>query len=214
WGDESEAAPDFAGYRVYRAIGNPGTVVQEDKLVGTWEKVFECGEGTGQSLTHVFEDAQAQRGQGYYYYVSAFDDGQGNTGVDGKDVGVLETGPYRNRTTRSASLTRAPGELLSEIRVVPNPFHISASDVQFTGEPNKIIFMGLPPEATIKIYSESGDLVQVIEHTDGSGDEAWGDIFEEQQVTRSGQVIVSGVYIALIQTPSGESTYVKFAIVR
>ncbi len=76
------------------------------------------------------------------------------------------------------------------------------------------MFMDLPPECTIKIYSESGDLIKTLNHTDGSGDEPWGVLEEEQSTTESGQIIVSGIYIAYIETPDGESTFVKFAVVR
>ena len=76
------------------------------------------------------------------------------------------------------------------------------------------MFLNLPPECTIKIYNESGDLMQTIEHTDGSGDEAWGNLLDEHSATSSGQIIVSGLYLAYIETPEGEQTIVKFAVVR
>ncbi|MFC1543524.1 hypothetical protein ACFL4K_03175, partial [Candidatus Neomarinimicrobiota bacterium] len=167
WGDESEVS-DFAGYRVYRAIGNPDPIVIENQLEGVWEQIFECGEGTSNALTHSYDDETAERGQGYYYYVGAFDDGVGNDpGVSGKKES-LESSRYANRTTKAAYLTRGPGEALSDIRVVPNPFNINARDLQYVGEPDKIMFLNLPMECTIKLYTESGDLVRTIEHS-GSG---------------------------------------------
>jgi len=214
WDDVAESAGDFAGYRVYRASGNPGPTVQENQLIGQWERVFACGAGTGNSLTHEYEDDAAKRGVAYYYYVTAFDDGTSNDpGVFGTKE-VLESGRYRNRTTRAAHLTRPPGELLSEIRVVPNPFNISAQEIQFVGEPHKILFVNLPPQCTIRIYTSSGDLVKTLEHTDGSGDEAWGNLPENHMVSETGQLVVSGVYVAHVETPEGESHIVKFAIVR
>ena len=67
---------------------------------------------------------------------------------------------------------------------------------------------------TIVKKKESGDLVKTIEHTDGSGDESWGVLAEEWSASNTGQIIVSGIYIAYIETPDGESTVLKFAIVR
>lgn len=214
WGDESEQVSDFAGYRVYRSVGEPDPTVSENRLIGEWVKVFECGDGTDNpTITHQYEDTEAARGQAYYYYVSAFDDGQNNIGVDGKDRGRLESGKYMNRTTRAAHLLRPAGQL-SEVRVVPNPYNINAEDLQYVGEPDKIIFMNVPPVCTIKIYTIRGDLVKVIEHTDGSGDQPWGDIPNDHMTTQSHQIPVSGLYIAYIETPEGKNTIVKFAIVR
>jgi hypothetical protein len=206
--------PQAVGYRVYRAIGNPDPAIRENQLIGTWEMIYECGEGTDNPLTNEFEDTGANRGQGYYYYVSAFDDGVNNIDVTGRDLGRLESGKYLNRTTQPASLLREPGNTLSDIRVVPNPFNINAAELQYVGQPDKILFLNVPPICTIRIYTVRGDLVKVIEHTDGSGDQPWGVLNEEHMTTQSDQIVVSGLYIAHIETPEGESTIVKFAIVR
>jgi len=214
WGNESEAASDFAGYRVYRASGSPYYSEEGGVVVGKWEPIFECGKGTANSLTHSYEDPTAERGVAYYYYVAAFDDGSENNGLYPGES--LESGKYLNWTEmKAAYLTRPSGEKLDDIRIVPNPYNISAPTLQYPGEPDKIMFLGLPPVCTIKIYSESGDLVRTIEHTDGSGDEAWKNPTGESfQTSSSGQIVVSGLYIAHIVTPDGMSTNVKFFIVR
>jgi len=212
WGDESESASDFAGYRVYRAIPYKDSTF--------YYPIFECGNGTANSLTHTFDDITAKRGVGYTYYVVSFDDGVGNIpDVHGKKE-VLESGRYLNMTTlRSAYLTREAGTL-STVRVVPNPFNINAEAMQYPGEPDKILFLDIPGYCTIKIYSESGDLCKTLYHTDGSGDQSWGDLKIEHSTTETGQIIVSGIYIAVIEennedgTPTGESTALKFVIVR
>jgi len=221
WGDESEVASDFAGYKVYRAIGNPGATYQNGQFYGQWEPIFQCGGEEpeepnvqySEAVTHSFNDTSAERGQEYYYYVAAFDKG-GETDVWGTTE-PLESSRWMNRTTQSASLTRSSEETLSKIRVVPNPFNAKAENVQFVGAPNRIVFMNLPPVCTIKIYNFSGDLVKTLEHTDGSGDEAWIDpTHQHYMTTTSGQVVVSGLYIAHITTSDGKSTDVKFLIVR
>jgi hypothetical protein len=201
WGTESEAASDFKGYRVYRAVGSPDT---------TWEKIYEV-EGTA---VHSYDDKDAQRGFAYYYYVSAFDDGsQNQPGIENGIVQgqSVESGPFYNRTLEPAYLTRPSGVSLDDIRIIPNPYSIAASTAgrQFPGEQDKILFVNLPPECTIRIFSQSGDLLKTLEHTDGSGDEAWEDL-----TTTSDQIIVSGIYIAHIKTPTGDSSITKFVIVR
>ena len=222
WGNESESVSDFAGYRVYRAYGSP-YYSQKQKVViggfGNFVPIFECGKGTANSLTYSYEDMAAERGVAYYYYVTAFDDGVGNiTDVNGKKE-VLESGQYLNMTTLGAYLTR-PAGTLSTVRIVPNPFNIGAAELQYPGEPDKIMFIDLPGYCTIKIYTESGDLVKTLYHTDGSGDESWGRLLEEHSATDIGQIIVSGIYIALIEennedgSPTGNTTAIKFVVVR
>jgi hypothetical protein len=201
------------GFNVYRAIGNPGPTVREDEFFGSWELMQSYTQEEAANADFTWEDTNADRGQSYYYYVSSYYDASttspGRFGVSE----TLESGVYLNRTTRPASLKRPPGEL-ADIVVVPNPFNINDRENLYTGEENRINFLNLPGICTIRIYTESGDLVKVIEHTDGSGDEAWGDLPNEQQATRSGQRIVSGIYIAHIETPEGDNEIVKFVVVR
>jgi hypothetical protein len=90
------------------------------------------------------------------------------------------------------------------------------AEIQFQGTGKlKLMFVNLPPVCTIYIYNESGDLVKILNHTDGSGGEAWSDATQENFLTTdSGQMVVSGIYIAHIITPQGETENVKFLIVR
>jgi hypothetical protein len=110
---------------------------------------------------------------------------------------------------------------LSEIRVVPNPFNIKTRNIQFgTNDPttlDRLGFFNLPPICKIKIYTELGDLVATIDHTNGSGDDYW------QSLTSSRQVVVSGLYIAYFEVTEnssdgnyrkGDSIFKKFIIIR
>jgi len=191
------------GYRIYRSLGSTDT---------GFVKIFDTADA-GQ-IVYTWPDVTAAPGQGYYYFVTAYDDGSNDPGV--LDVSeVLESSWHQNRTTLPAARTRAPVvDDLSKIRVVPNPFNISAPTLQWIGEPDKILFVNLPGECTIKIYSESGDLIRTLIHDDDSGDEAWGVLAEEHSASDYGQIIVSGLYIAYIETPAGDSHYVKFVVVR
>jgi len=103
---------------------------------------------------------------------------------------------------------------VSTVRVVPNPYNLSAVDLNYAGAPNKITFFNLPPVCTISIYTETGDLVKTIEHTNGSGDDSWGFLSEEHQASESSQIITSGIYIAFFKTPDGNTNFQKFIIVR
>jgi len=204
WGNESEVAIDFAGYRIYRAIGRYDT---------TFTRIFECGGTSGIPITYTYNDTTAQRAVAYFYYVTAFDDGLTNTPSPDGVVRSLESGWNVNRT-RAAAYQSRPAGTLKTVRVVPNPLNVKAQN--FPGEPNKIVFMDIPGQCTIRVYTESGDLVKTIEHTSNSGDEIWGgNVLDLHTVSDSGQLLVSGLYLAhMTDTEIGESTVVKFVIIR
>ena len=84
------------------------------------------------------------------------------------------------------------------------------------------MFMNVPPQCKINIYTERGDLIQTILHTDGSGDETW------DSVTSTRQLIASGIYLATIVViedffdessgetlfQKGDTTIRKFVVIR
>jgi hypothetical protein len=195
----SETDPNFGGYKVFRAVGKSDTVFSE---------IFACGYGTDQeNIVYQYDDVTAIRGYAYYYYVVSFSDGTENN-TQANPPGQLHSSRYYTRTTEPAYLKRLAVDDLSKIRIVPNPFYINARNLTFPNEPDKIMFYNIPGQCTIKIYTERGDLISKIEHIDGSGDQAWNSI------TDSRQVVVSGVYIAHISKPSGESIIKKFIVIR
>ena len=119
------------------------------------------------------------------------------------------------------SPTGARDVRLSQIRIVPNPYNIKARNIQYgLNDPtsvDKLGFFNLPPLCRIKIYTELGDLVATIDHTNGSGDDYW------YSLTSSRQVVVSGLYIAYFEVTEstadgkyrkGDSIYKKFIIIR
>lgn len=121
----------------------------------------------------------------------------------------LKSNRYFAQTYEPAYQQRAPGATLEAARVVPNPYHIDASDEVAWSERDRISFLDIPGQSTIRIYTELGELVETIEHTDGTGDESW------DLTTYSNQVVVSGMYIAVIEDHnSGEQIIRKFSIIR
>jgi hypothetical protein len=172
----SEDEPGFLGYRIYRAVARPDTIHQ---------LIYD-----GPAGVYSFEDTTPRRGFSYYYYIQAVSDGSNNTTGEANPTGELYSSRFYTRTTEPAFLRRQPGGDLDAIRVVPNPYNIRARDFQFRGEPDKIMFLNIPGQCIIRIYTERGDLVETIHHTDGSGDATW------QSVSSSRQIVVSGVYIA------------------
>ena len=184
--------PNLAGYDVYRAVGQPDTF---------YTKVATCAPAVTS-----FDDTTPQRSLNYYYYIVSRDDGSTNGGVP------LTSSKFLTVTNAPAFLRRpAQQSTMDSIRVVPNPYNRAAAlaNMYFgSTAPDRIAFYGLPPICTIKIFTERGDLVNTLEHTDGSGDQLW------DQTTSSRQIIVSGLYIAVIQTPDGASAVRKFIVIR
>ncbi|HSG99906.1 MAG TPA: hypothetical protein VLB27_07655, partial [candidate division Zixibacteria bacterium] len=86
---------------------------------------------------------------------------------------------------------------LENIKVVPNPYVARAAWENNT-TPTKLQFTHLPAQCTIRVYTLAGDLVTVIEHTSGDGDEEWNLLSE------SGQLVASGLYFYHIDSDHGE----------
>jgi hypothetical protein len=204
----SKNSPGFGGYKIFRATGKPDT---------TFQVIASLGPTAGQ-----FDDVTAQRGFSYYYYISAFSDGSTNTSGGPNPTGQLMSSRFYTKTNQPAYLRRKAGESMSGIRIVPNPYNIASPGMQYPGEPDKIMFLNIPGHCTIRIYTENGDLINVINHENGSGDEAWNSI------TSSRQVVVSGVYIVHftvtadfvdpatneVKYKQGETAYQKLVIIR
>ncbi|MFA4906694.1 MAG: fibronectin [archaeon] len=175
----NELDGDFAGYRVYRACGKPDT---------SYQIIADVAKNV-----HEFADVTAVRGFSYYYYLTAYNDGSNNSSGVFNPKGILESGRFYTKTNQPAYLQRPQGKSMKDIRVVPNPFIVSAQHLQFLEEDDKLMFYNIPGKCDIKIFTESGELIETIHHISGTGDEKW------KSLTSSRQVIVSGIYIAYIE---------------
>ncbi|MGD8780823.1 MAG: hypothetical protein PVH88_17895 [Ignavibacteria bacterium] len=211
WSASSETAVDpdanindFAGYRIYRAAITPDN---------PWELLYEMGGDSGNPIEHVYIDSSIIMGFDYYYAVTTFDDGtqnELNPGVSLESSRLTSTA-YAGVSASRAAQTTSQG-FKNNLRVVPNPYNIRSqnygdpNDASDT-ENNKLLFVGLPEHCTIRIFTVSGDLVKTIYHTSGLGSEEW------DQITDSNQFIVSGLYIAHIESDLGNEI-IKFVVIR
>ena len=203
--------PQRTGWEIYR------TSKFEDNLYGNGclETSDLCGYeliATLDAGATSFEDTDLVRGTDYYYYIQAVGAAQPDdpTALNGTPGGVsLRSNRYYSQTYQPANLKRAPGATVADFRVVPNPVNLGADQtVRFDVE-DRMAFFNIPGQCTIKIYSEIGELVHTIEHTDGSGDETWN------LTTSSRQLLVSGIYIAVVEdTQTGDMSIQKFTVLR
>lgn len=192
---DPESHPNFEGYKIYRALGS--------MYDSTYYLIADLNAADG-NLVGEFDDYTAIRGESYYYYIVAYDNGVNNPFYPGVP---LHSSPFYTRTNKPASLVKPPSEGLDDIVIVPNPYNIRNTSLNFTNEPNKIMFFNLPEECDIKIYTERGDLI-FKKHHRGSGDDTWN------MLTSSRQIVVSGVYIVTFETPKGEKTFRKLVVIR
>ncbi len=144
------------------------------------------------------------RGERYFYAVTSVD-------AEGKESSIFAT----RSLSDGVSPFSAPIADLKKVRVVPNPYSILGGDlssggVNFTGQPNKLLFVNLPARAIIRIFTLQGDLIARLDHVSGSGDEEW-----PLMANDNNQFVVSGVYVAHITNPdTGETDIEKFVVVR
>lgn len=203
-------APAFDRWEVYRA---------QARYDSTYTLVHTAAPGETS-----FDDTSPIRGIDYYYYVVAAQSPSQNPGGAGTPANVpLLSSRYATQTFVPARLQRPQGERLADVRVVPNPFYIGSSrDVRFPDQTDKLAFFNIPGQCRIDIYTELGELVDTILHTDGSGDDFW------DHTTSSRQVVASGLYIAVITVTedivdnetgevrfqAGDRTHRKFVVIR
>jgi hypothetical protein len=208
WSNNASTYNYFDGYQLYRAV---------DRADTSYQLIFSCDE---ENAVHQYEDRTAKRGFDYYYYIVTKDDGSQNDIEPGVP---LVSSKFYTMTNTPAYLRRPPGKSLADIRVVPNPYNIRARNLQFGASgPDRIAFYGIPPYCVIKIFTERGDLIATLDHTDSSGDELW------DSLTASKQLVVSGLYIAYFEVTKdyhdeatgvliykkGENTFRKFIVIR
>ncbi|PJA96225.1 MAG: hypothetical protein CO129_07655 [Ignavibacteriales bacterium CG_4_9_14_3_um_filter_34_10] len=164
-----------------------------------------------------FADTTLTRGVDYYYFIQAVGDPTDNNGGALTPAGkALKSGKFYTQTYDPANLKRPAGKSLSEFRVVPNPYIISADEnnLLFPARQNRLAFFDIPGECKIQIFTEIGELIKEIDHKDGSGDQFW------DLNTSSNQLVVSGIYIAVVtdtskgKKESGKKEFQKFAIIR
>jgi len=158
-----------------------------------------------------FEDTTPIRGIDYYYYMAAVGGVGQNDGTGLTPSGrSLRSSRYATQTYTPTRLKRPAGTSLSDVRIVPNPFNIGSSPlVRFPDQTDKLAFFNIPGRCTIEIYTDLGELVDEIEHVDGSGDEFW------DHTTSSRQIVSSGLYIAVItDLDTGARIVKKFVIIR
>ena len=99
-------------------------------------------------------------------------------------------------------------EDLDKIKVVPNPYMISA---EWELDPNykQLAFTNLPTVCDIHIYTLSGERVITLNHNNETDSCEWWNLLTFNQ-----QEIAYGCYLYVVETPNGNKKIGKFVILR
>lgn len=199
YSDPETELNDFAGYRVYRS---------SYFTIGPWTLIADIDKDEAIVANGIvkFEDSDLPEGVGNYYCVTSYD-------VDGNESGKVNNNRYPIYPLRKPN-----DQFPKQVYVVPNPFR-QHSGLLGQGERYRIEFIGLPAKCKISIFTPTGDLIQEIDHDDGSGSEAWGSVLDlDYQLNKWMLGISPGIYVFLVESlvpaHKGEVHIGKFAIMK
>ncbi len=186
-----------------------------------------------------YNDAGVNLGFSYWYYVSAYKEGT-FTGPGGETTDRIET-HYTNRngsnglwqrtfpfatTNPNFPTTVAGRQMIGSVHVVPSPLAASGDVSNATVRPNpykraamhdnfsnvydhKLYFYNLPPACKITILDVSGQIIDQFDFSSTSEGYTFWDMF-----SKDGIEVASGLYIYIIESPSGGQKIGHFAILR
>ena len=207
--DPETGVDDWYAWRVYRKRG--AFLVDDpldEKSGARWQLIYE----TTNRLQTSFVDLSVQRGVDYYYAVTAVDNGTQNTA--GPSPGKrLESSRFVTRSQLPAVSFKPGLNATGMVRVVPNPATKAAGKALNAGTPDKISFFNLPVKCTLRIFTETGDLVKTIQHY-GTADHEWNQRTEDNQYVASGIYVLAVTDCQDLQGKSLDTQFVKFIIVR
>ncbi|MEM7660185.1 MAG: hypothetical protein AAF399_29020, partial [Bacteroidota bacterium] len=256
WSDNSESSvdpiskeQDFEGYRLYKtAIGfdvqDIQNVIQSLNKVGEWDIPgngisFDGGlEGVRLDEATTFEGDTNE-----YWYRYTFDDisngwqhvvaltayDQGN---EVNNLESLESAPLANLRRVFAGKPANDGFQNGDPFVYPNPYYARADweGASTFEEDRKVMFANLPRNCQIRIYTVSGDLVDVLEHDEAyqGRDTRWHTTYSDPETaTFSGgehawdllsadnQIIARGLYLfVVVDHDTGEKKQGKFVVIK
>ena len=199
-GNELRWGPQVESFEHERLIGEFShyEVRASPHQLGPWTVIATVEPGDGEYWNaedgrYVVEHLDTRVGEILYYAVVSVDEHGSKSGM---------TNATRHETQLAAV------DELEEVYVVPNPFIVDSGFSGGREAEGRIGFYRMPERATIRIYSYSGQLVETIHHDDDRYSTAW------LQVTRNNQLIASGVYFYVVETPEGDMMRGKFVVIR
>ncbi len=127
---------------------------------------------------------------------------------EGANRPPLIPGLQFNLTINEAGLLSSGLPDLNEVHVVPDPY-LASSRFDLAPTEKQMMFVNMPVECTLRIYSLTGVLIRSINYRDKSG----GGRLVWDMRNRDNQFIASGVYFFVVTTPDGREHVGKFTVV-
>lgn len=256
WTDNSEASQDpiskefdFEGYRLYKtAVGfdvqGIQNINQSLNLTGSWdipgnEITFDNGfdeirlaqsvtfEGDTNVYSYKYTFENVANGWQHVVALTAFDRGD-----EINNLQSLESAPLANLRRVFAGKPANESFTNGDPFVYPNPYYAGATweGVSTFQEDKKLYFANLPRRCELRIYSLSGDLIDIFNHDEnynGSGSRWFETYSDTARTTFSGgehawnllsqdqQIIARGLYLFVVtDLETGESKQGKFVIIK
>ncbi len=163
-------------------------------------------------------DCNAFNGFTYFYAVTTFDRGyepsSGRQGLQKVDNCFAALGvPFEcPGEMRSVKLEVDAQNILRRVYAVPNPYRTGGSrlttDNYHNFPDNKVRFVNVPQNATLKIFTVAGDLVYETVHNGSKGNVEW------DGRNRGNEPVASGVYIFRVVEPGGNGVYGRLVVIR
>ena len=196
--DPETGEDDFAGYLVYRS---------EVNITGPWEEIADIPKSALDSLVQgnqVVFRFEAEPTVPYRFGVTSYDTKKNESAMTAYNYFAKYTSP-------------PVGDDLSVIKVIPNPFR-QRSGLLSRPQYNRISFVNVPPQCTIRIYTLAGDLVKTIDH-DGLTEATWGSAEDSNyMLTDSYENVAAGLYIFHVESKAedtkGQTFIGKFMIIK
>jgi hypothetical protein len=230
------AGADPATGRIFTEEGGAGSPVLGERFEDLADNLGQYNNSwdrSGYDVEFHYRVAQVHSLFPRYYSVTSFDFGDYQTGTE-----PLETAQSCNSLRQSPS--GVPGRA---VRVVPNPYR---ADVDYTRayafgnseqglqwenqddgtqqwypqSDRRIEFMNLPEQCVIRIFTVSGDLVQMLTHNLDGDNSRWDSHFSESWDlnSRNFQQVSSGLYYFSVEDKTsagdGEISTGKFVIIK
>jgi len=227
---------DFEGYRIYGAKRTVGDDTGEFSLLAEFDRAdgesSEIGYNTGfepVKIVNEFGDPDSILIDGNYYHYKFVNEGVKNgwlnyysvTAFDRGDpaanLGSLESSKYGNRVYVYPGIQSQSEESAWQPSVYPNPYRGQAKWDDYGSRERMIWFQGLPQKAEIRIFTLSGDPIDILFHDQdyiggdvrninsnqnpvlSGGQHAW------DLITQNDQAIASGLYLFTVENLDSQS---------
>ena len=201
WSLYNENDPDISGFEIYRAIG---------RVDSNYHKIADLDKSA-----RSYNDYSAPSSIDSYYYIVTIGKSFAGDPTLNIPAGKLQSNRFYSQLYNPA--LPGPVVVFNDFRVVPNPFISAANSTNLgtSGSDKRLSFYGIPDVHNLKIYTEYGELIKTFTDKDPQFTKGSRKIDWNQLNTDANQVIVSGIYIAVLRDgDSGETKIQKFVIIR